>query len=438
MLDRVRLTIDKYNMCGRSESLLCCLSGGADSTALLLCLLELGYRVSACHIDHCLRGEESDRDRMFCVELCERLRIPIHVRRLDVKGYCAQNGVSIEDGARTLRYRVFDELGFDKIATAHTLSDCIETAVFNLARGTGLAGIASIPPVRGNIIRPLIECSRAETEDFLRSRGQNWVTDSTNLTDEHTRNRIRHGIVPRLREINPSLEQTMRGTLENLRQDNQLIAALADEFYQKALTGGGLDVKMLLEGAPSLTGRAIRRFIGENGCECPRETVLRIMQIAAAGGKLNIGEGKYAVSDGRTLRVTGEKIHYPYTEIAVKAGESAVFHGRTVALSLITNDISAKISNIHQNLTNQAADYGKIKGVIVVRNRRAGDRIRLKGRGFTSDVKKLLQAAVPGGERGRAVVLADDEGVIFVEGCGFAERVAADNGAKTFLFCKIS
>ena len=438
LVQRVGRTIEKYNMAHKGERLLVGLSGGADSAALLLCLHELGYDICACHVNHCIRGEEADRDQHFCEELCRGLGIDITVKRVDVPAYCRENPVSEEEGARLLRYKALQEIEADKICTAHNLDDCLETTLFNLARGSGLKGIASIPPVRENIIRPLIECSRAEIEDFLRSHGQDWVTDSTNLTDEHTRNRIRHGIVPRLRDINPSLETTMRGTLENLRQDNRLIAELADEFYRKALTNGGLDVKMLLEGAPSLTGRAIRRFIGENGCECPRETVLRIMQFVGKGGKLNIGEGKYAVSDGKTLRVTGEKLGYPYTEIAVKAGESAEFHGRKVTISLITNDISVKSSNIHQNLTYQAADYGKIKGVIVVRNRRAGDRIRLKGRGFTSDVKKLLQAAVPSGERGRAVVLADDEGVIFVEGCGFAERVAAESGSKTLLFCKIS
>lgn len=438
MIEKVIKTIEKYSMCDKNESLLCCLSGGADSTALLLCLHELGYRVKACHINHCLRGEESDRDQRFCEELCERIGIPISVHRLDVKGYCAEKGLSTEEGARELRYGIFEEMGCDRIATAHTLSDCIETAVFNLARGTGLAGLASIPPVRGNIIRPLIECTRADVEAFLRSRGQDWVTDSTNLSDDYTRNRIRHGIVPKLREINPSLEQTMLGTLENLRRDNELVRKLADEFYEKAVSNDSLDCRLLLSGEPSLTGRAVRKFAGMHGAECPRETVRRIIKLCETGGKLTLGHGKYAVSDGERLRIVNARQEIPYTEIKAEPDMEIPFLGRTVKLEVISKKDFAEIANIHQNLTNQAADYGKIKGVIVVRNRRAGDRIRLKGRNFTSDVKKLLQSAFPSGERRRAVVLSDDEGVIFVEGFGFAERCAAGRDSNNLLFCKIS
>ena len=436
MLDLVRNTIAKYNMCDKSESLLCCLSGGADSTALLLCLHELGYNVSACHINHCLRGEESDGDERFCEDLCKKMGIPITVRRLDVKGYCAANGVSTEEGARILRYKVFEELGFDKIATAHTLSDCIETAILNFARGTGLAGLASIPPVRGNIIRPLIECCRSDVEGFLRSRGQEWVTDSTNLSDDYTRNRIRHWIIPKLKELNPSLDNTMRGTLENLRQDNLLVRKSSDDLYNAVLTSKGLDCEKLLSSEPALSGRVLRRYADENDAECSYETVRRLREICRNGGKLTLGKGKYAVSDKVTLRIVGEPANYPYTEIKAVIGEPTAFHGKTV--KLVKEDKPDKFANIHQKLTNQAADYGKINGVIVIRNRRAGDRIRLKGRGFTSEVKKLLQSRFPSGERGRAVVLSDDEGVIFVEGFGFAERCAADKDSKLLLFCKIS
>ena len=432
-------TIAKYNMADRSESLLCCLSGGADSTALLLCLRELGYRVEACHINHCLRGDESDRDQRFCEELCERLGVKLTVRRLDVRGYCAEQGVSIEEGARILRYRVFEELACDKTATAHNLDDCIETAVFNLARGTGLTGLASIPPVRGKIIRPLIEVSRAEIEDFLRSRGQDWVTDSTNLTDEHTRNRIRHYILPELRRINPSLGQTMRGTLENLRGDSSLIAHLADELYDSALRDGGLDCAVILSADNALSGRAIRRLVTESGIDCSRETALRIADMCGQGsaaGRLTLGHGRYAETAGGVLRITRERVVYPPTELKAVIGRETDFLGRSVLLD--TADNLPDIANIHRNLTKNTADYGKIKGDIVIRNKRAGDRIRLKGRSFTSEVKKLLQSSLPPGERGRAVILADDEGVIFVEGFGFAERCAADKSAKTLLFCKIS
>lgn len=432
MLEKVTNTIEKYGMAKKGESLLCCLSGGADSVALLLCLRELGLEVRACHINHQLRGEESLRDEAFCIELCQRLGVPIEVHRVDVHAYCTEHGVSVEEGARQLRYAIFEQSGCDRIATAHTLSDCIETAVFNLARGTGLSGICSIPPVRGNIVRPLIECSRAEIEDFLRSRGQEWVTDSTNLTDDYTRNRIRHNIVPLLRELNPSLERTMYGTLDNLRDDNALIARLADEFFEAARSGDGLDCAKLLAAEPALSGRAVRRLFAENGAECPRETVLRIRRLCAQGGKLSVGSGVYAIVKNGRLTLEREVGRLPDIEFAAEIGAQQLFFDKKVELCVENG------ANVHKKITNYAADYDKIKGVIVIRNRRSGDKLRLCGRGFTSDVKKLLQSRFPPDQRRRAVILADSEGVIFVEGFGFAERVRADASAKAVLFCKIS
>lgn len=432
MIDIVSKTIEKYHMIDKEESVLCCLSGGADSTALLLCLLELGYNVRACHINHCLRGAESDSDEKFCVQLCERLGVPLGVRRLDVKRYCAKKGVSIEEGARELRYSVFEEFGCDKVATAHTISDCIETSLFNFARGTGLAGLASIPPVRSNIIRPLIECSRTDIENFLNERGQTWVTDSSNLTDDYSRNRIRHKIVPQMLEINPSLERTMRGTLENLREDNDLLRRLADELYRKVLCDNALECSALLAADRALSGRVIRKFVGANGIECSRETAERILKLCDTGGKLTLGHERYAIVRRGWLLIARIKSGQNDIEISTELGKTYVFFDKNICINIEDTE------NIQKKLTNYAADYGKIKDVIYLRNKRPGDKIRLAGRGFTSQVKKLLQERFVPEKRNSAVILADKEGVIFVEGYGFAERVKADKNTKTVLFCKIS
>lgn len=432
MLRKAAETIRKYHMADKNESLLCCLSGGADSVALLLCLIELGFQVKACHIDHQLRGEESLRDERFCVDLCRRLGVPIDVHRIDVHAYCAEHGVSVEEGARDMRYGIFAASGCDRIATAHTLSDCIETAVFNLARGTGLTGLASIPPVRGNVIRPLIECSRAEIEAFLNERGQTWVTDSTNLTDDYTRNRIRHGIVPKLKELNPSLEKTIAGTFENLREDNALIRRLSDELYESARTQDGLSAAKLSAADRALSGRAVRRLFDENGIDCSRETALRVLELCETGGRISVARDRYAeVKNGLLAIAYGRKMT-PDTELIAEIGTENEFFEKKILFTLEKNHI------VQKKLTNFCADYDKIKGVIVIRNKRNGDRIKLAGRNFTSEVKKLLQAKFSPDERRKAVILCDSEGVIFVEGFGFAQRVAADKSAKTVLLCKIS
>ena len=207
MLEKVKKTINEYNMINEGETVLCCLSGGADSVTLVLCLRELGVNIRACHVNHNLRGEESDRDEQFCRKLCKDLGVPLDVLSVDVRGYCEKNSCSVEEGARRIRYDYFESLSANKIATAHTLSDSLETALFNLARGSGAKGLCGIPPVRGRIIRPLIACTRGEVESFLEERDQSFVTDSTNLLDDHSRNSIRHSVVPVLKKLNPAAEQ---------------------------------------------------------------------------------------------------------------------------------------------------------------------------------------------------------------------------------------
>ena len=180
---------------GLSGRILVALSGGADSTALLLSLQACGCELAAAHLNHCLRGSESDRDEDFVRALCARLGVPLTVERADVRAHAAAQGCGIEEAARSLRYafleRAADAVGADWIATAHTADDNLETVLFHLTRGTGTRGMAGIPPRRGRIIRPLLGATRTEIEAYLAGKGEPYVTDSSNLTDAHTRNRIR-------------------------------------------------------------------------------------------------------------------------------------------------------------------------------------------------------------------------------------------------------
>ena len=181
-LRKIQQTIAEYGMLKPGEPVLVALSGGADSVALLLSLRELGYPVRACHLHHGLRGGEADRDERFCRELCAQKGVRLSVRRVDAAAYARETHESVETAARALRYAFFRETaGGSKTATAHTADDNLETMLFHLARGTGLDGLAGIPPVRDGIVRPLITCTREEVEAFLAARGQGFVTDSTNL-----------------------------------------------------------------------------------------------------------------------------------------------------------------------------------------------------------------------------------------------------------------
>ena len=219
-LKQVKDNIDRFSMLEEDENVLVGLSGGADSVALLLSLYKLGYKVKACHLNHCLRGDEADRDEYFCKNLCDKLNIELVIKRENIAEYAKSSKQSIETAAREIRYKFFDDVSNGcKIATAHTASDTIETMIFHLARGTGLTGLCSIPPVRGKIIRPLISLTRAEIEDFLQNINQDFVTDSTNLTDDYTRNKIRSQIIPVLKNINPQAEKAAVNLAFRLREE---------------------------------------------------------------------------------------------------------------------------------------------------------------------------------------------------------------------------
>ncbi len=198
------------------------LSGGADSVALLSILVALGKNVSAAHCNFHLRGEESERDEQFCVDLCQRRGIHLHRIHFDTLAYAQQHKVSIEMAARDLRYRYFAQLAHDTeangICVAHHRDDNVETLLLNLLRGSGVDGLAAIAPKNGNILRPLLCLSRQEILDYLREGGQDYVTDSTNLEDEALRNKIRHHLVPLLQQLNPAASENIAQTAKYLRQ----------------------------------------------------------------------------------------------------------------------------------------------------------------------------------------------------------------------------
>lgn len=201
--------IERHALLERGKRYLVALSGGADSVCLLLILQRLGYDIEAAHCNFHLRGEESDRDERFCETLCAEKNIPFHRAHFDTLAYAKQHKISVEMAARTLRYNYFDDLlqqlDFQGVCTAHHADDNAETLLLNLIRGTGLRGLTGISPRRNTILRPMLEVRRDEIEEFLTSQGQNFVTDSTNLSADHIRNKIRLEILPKLKEINPSL-----------------------------------------------------------------------------------------------------------------------------------------------------------------------------------------------------------------------------------------
>ena len=218
--DKVNKYIERHSLLQKKSKYIVALSGGADSVALLLILLSQGYNVEAAHCNFHLRGDESNRDEKFVTELCHEKNVKLHLAHFDTISYSQLHKVSIEMAARNLRYSYFKQLAKDVkasgICVAHHRDDSVETVLINLIRGTGLHGLTGIHPKNENILRPLLCVSRDEIEDYLKSVNQLYVTDSTNLKDDFIRNKIRLNIIPALREINPSISESIQSTSERI------------------------------------------------------------------------------------------------------------------------------------------------------------------------------------------------------------------------------
>lgn len=257
---KIEKYISEKGLFGKTDKLVVALSGGADSVALLRILLSLGYDCVAAHCNFHLRAAESDRDEDFVRKLCAGLSVPLEVVHFQTSDYARENSLSIEMAARELRYGWFDEIrkkyGASCIAVAHHRDDSVETFLLNLSRGTGINGLKGIMPKNGFIVRPLLEAGRDDILEYLRQIGQDYVTDSTNLEDIYTRNKIRLDIIPLFKQINPSFCESVFETAQRLAD----VAAI----YRQAMNSSIERVMV------SLYGMSIEKLL----CEVSPQAVL--------------------------------------------------------------------------------------------------------------------------------------------------------------------
>ena len=226
MESKIQKFIKLHNLLEQDKPVLAGISGGADSVALALVLKQLGYTLTAVHCNFHLRGEESDRDEQFVRDFCQQQEIPLHVKDFQTEEYAKEKKISIEMAARELRYAYFHELmkstKISVLAVAHHQNDQAETLLINLIRGTGIHGLRGMRPKNGETVRPLLCVTREEILDYLAEKGQEYVTDSTNLSTDYTRNKIRLELLPYLKTLNPSIISTLNHTALNLSEAENL------------------------------------------------------------------------------------------------------------------------------------------------------------------------------------------------------------------------
>ena len=440
--DREKIVLSfmkQYNMVQKGEKITAALSGGADSVCLLLMLNnlkeKLEIKLEAVHINHHLRGEESMRDENFCRELCKKYGIKLDVYDVDVEKREKEFSESCEEAARNLRYEIFAE--YEKVATAHTASDNLETSIYNYMRGSGLSGIAGIPPVRDKkIIRPLLMLSRNDIEEYLFEKSENYVIDSTNLTDDYSRNRIRHNLVPLMKEWNKSIERTSSYNLEVLRTDLDFITSESEKIFNECFKDNKL--KGLKKYHSAIRQRCILKYLKINGFSYDFERIRQIEENLLGNGKTEVTTDTYIMCKDDIIYV--EKKNNSLNEekkIKLKEGNNSIFEGYNMEVSLVKDENTVKMLMFNKNLTKNILDCDKIKGEPILRNRRYGDKIVPYNRDFHISVKKWLQSDVPKDERKFIHFIEDDEGLIFVEGIGAEKRVKCDNGTKNILLVSV-
>ncbi len=436
MICKVRETLDKFCMCENTDEIIVGFSGGADSVCLLHILNSLkdeyGFSVHAAHVNHCLRGEESERDEKFVRDFCLEHGIELSVLKADVLSGAKENSMGIEEYGRKVRYDFFESLLSEKskIATAHNLNDTEETFLFNLARGSSLKGLTSIPPVRDNIIRPIIECSRDEIEEYCKNNNLSFVTDSTNLSDEYTRNKIRHNVIPVLKEINPSFDKSVLRCLNSLREDEDYLRRLSDNLYEEIRCGYFFDADRLKKEDISLQKRVISRIVFEKCGMLPESRHISLILDVLNGGKVELFDRETLIIRQGKLYFLSDVKKRDITETTISFDSSGVWSNDYLSLTVSESNTQ----KVYKELVVSTLDSDKICGNLVLRKRREGDKITLPLRKVTKSLKKLFNEMKISPEiRDNILVLTDDKSVVWVEKIGVDARVAPDSKTEKYI-----
>lgn len=443
MINKVISTLEKYNMVLSDKTVVAAVSGGSDSMAMLFILQMLqeryGFELKAAHVNHGIRGEQADSDELFVRNYCDKNGISLEVLKADVIGESKRLGLGLEEAGRKIRYEFFASFGKDVVvSTAHNATDRAETFLFNFARGSALRGLGSIPPVRDNFIRPLIECSKAEIELFCKENSIPFVTDITNNDVCYSRNRIRHNVLPELRAVNPLFEASASRCIDSLREDEQFLSDLADKLVCEAKTDGEYSAAILNSAPASLKKRALIRIVESVcGVTLERLSLDEICSILSTGGSRQI-------NGGFTVRVRAGKLEFPQKNIEqykpVEFCEGSVKFGSAQITSTICDveEINC-LQKVSKGDLNYYLDYDKIQGNMLFRCRADGDKISLKNRGCTKTLKKLFnELAIAPEKRYELVIMADECGVLLVEGAGVDKRAEPDDNTKKVIAVRIN
>lgn len=452
MIKQVKEFMEQWNMVPPGSRVLIGVSGGADSVCLCLLLKELStqmhFTVEVVHVEHGIRGEESRQDAAFVEKLCKQHKIPCRVVNVDVPAYAKEAHLGEEEAARVLRYRVFADVAEEtpgvRIALAHHLEDNAETMLFQLIRGSGLDGLCGMQPVRSGetgevYIRPFLQIGRGQIESWLMHRGQEFCTDSTNLDEAYSRNRMRKRVLPQLAGINPQAVAHMNQTMAQLREIRDYMDAETARLAQNVIRQQGndvcLDAAQLLALPQALAMRIIRQAVQE-----------------AAGSVKDIAAVHLQAVRGLLEKQTGKRINLPYGLTAARGyGNIVIAPERActqpLCVSLADMQFPGKLriadwefsfrlfsgggnnNKFPRKIYTKWFDYDKIKDSLAIRNRRKGDFFLLDAAGHHKKLEDyLVNEKIPAAERDACLLLAADSQVFWIVGgrMAYGAGISAD------------
>lgn len=456
LLETFQQNLLKYNMVERNDKVLLAVSGGVDSVVLLDLFVKLQRRfklqLKVIHMNHGLRSNESDGDAEFVNEISRKYELECLLKRVDTRSFAAENKMSIEEAARVLRYRFFDDMiratQFFKVATAHNADDQAETILDHLMRGSGIRGLSGMAHIRDHYIRPLLIVSRGEIELYARTHKIQYRTDSSNWELKYKRNRIRHELIPYIRrQFNPKINKILLNTGEIFRETETYLMDQAKVALKSCLKSSKphetiLELPQLLKNVPIIQQYIIFNILEDLGLQksvIRYQTMNRLLQLAQeknSGARIQITEHWEALISRDEF-----VIHRRYNEnfsFEVKIGKiHSLFKGEVMfKTNLIDNPNSIKIYSLDPNIEN--IDFDKIREPLFLRNPRKGDKFRplnMHGEKKLSDF--FIDEKVPSYLRGRVPVLECKDGIIWVCGYRIDDRYKITDKTKRILQLEI-
>ena len=453
LLKKAKRIIKKHSMLAQKERVLIGLSGGPDSVCLLHVLHKLKddfkLDLHALYIDHSLRPDEVPAEIRFCEILCENLTVPFITKSIDVKSYAQSQGMNRQEAARALRYMVFEETAYKinahRIALGHTADDQAETLLMRLFRGSGPTGLSAIPPIRGIIIRPLIEIERAEIERFLEGEKIDFIVDSSNLKKDYLRNKIRSSLIPMIKEYNPAIIDTLSRTAAIFREENKyleiivvrtmmrLVSRKTDSRIEFFLSPVEVMDKVILR---RVLRKAIEETKGLRGISFTHiEDIIELIKSGKAGDRIYLPRGIRAIKKYSTFVLTSEPPVKLNTYVFEVPGEVVLKEaGMSIKAYIVEKDAEHKIDEPGLWTAYGSFDADQLTFPLMVRPRKTGDFFCPFGFGRRKKLQDFfVDEKVPRDERDKIPLIISGDDIIWVAGHRGDERFRVKEETKRVL-----